>query len=282
MKTFATLLTIFLTTSTLLFGQISLEHTYVGGSTLAASPQTDAKQPLMVNLEVDGQKYVIIDRIAKTVTFYNLNHTFYKSISFALTTDVNPFSDQYDILYISQNLFDTDNEIEFMYVDRYFSGSTFFCITQIVNEDGSLLFTENAGAPMVRWNSPQQQLPIYNTPLGTKLILSMTNGDANVYSLTGVLTTSIINNSSTDIALGNPFPNPTKDVITIPYSLPENEKKGTIIIYNIEGKEINSYSVDNNFKNITLTTTELPSGTYYYQLRTSKGQIDTKKIIKVE
>lgn len=284
MKKLAIISAIFVLMSNFLSGQITLEHTYVGGSTLAASPQSDAKQYLIVKLEVDGEKYVIIDRIGKTLDFYNLNHTFWKSISFSLTTDLNPSSNSYDIIYISEHLFDTDDEIEFMYVDRYMIPSplTFYCTTQVVNEDGSILFTVTDGAPLIRGNYPQQQLPIYNTDLGTKLILSMTNGDANVYSLTGQLATYLIKNSTDEVVLGNVFPNPSNDVITIPYSIPDSENSGFIKIYNIEGKEIKIFSVDKNFKNITLSTTELSSGIYYYQLWTSKGQVDTKKMIRIK
>ena len=64
--------------------------------------------------------------------------------------------------------------------------------------------------------------------------------------------------------------------------MPENVKSGTINIYNTEGKEIKSYSVDKNFKYITLSTIELASGTYYYQLLTSEGKAGVKKVIKIE
>lgn len=82
--------------------------------------------------------------------------------------------------------------------------------------------------------------------------------------------------------MGNPFPNPTSNQISIPYSLPNEEKTGIIKIFDISGKEMKSYSVDSNFQNITLNASELPSGTYYYQLETSKGKIGGKKVIKLQ
>jgi hypothetical protein len=248
---------------------------------LAASPAGTLHYLLMVKLEVDNEKYVIIDRAAKTVNFYNLDHTFWKSVSFALATDLNPNHIVCDILYISQHLFDKDDEIEFMYVDQYFNMVTHYFITQIINEDGALLFSEN-GAPLIKINFQQQQLPIYNTSLGTKLILSMTNGDANVYSLDGYLSASILNNTSDEFMLGVGYPNPSTESMTIPYSLPDNELNGTIKIYDSEGREVRSVSVNRNSTNITLPVNELGSGIYYYQLWTSKGQSGAKKMIKIE
>ena len=90
-----------------------------------------------------------------------MNHTLQKTISFAgfpsLGSSIN-------ILCISENLFDMDSGIEFMYTgptgaDSYYTG--------IYNEDGSLIFSDT-GAPIVKINTPLQQYPIYNTEYGTK------------------------------------------------------------------------------------------------------------------
>lgn len=266
--------------SKLLFGQFMLEFTYPGGSSLATS-QNDARQFFMVQLEVEGYKYVKVDRIAKVVSFYHLNHSFWKSISFAATTFVPPYNySSISILYISDHLFDLDDEIEFMYVNGGYDTS-FVWITQIVNETGSILLTIDEAAPLVKPNYAQQQLPIYNTPSGTKLIVSTTNGDAKVYGLPGHLSNNSIPNITQTDMLGNPNPNPATNIITIPYEIPADEKTGTIIIYDINGNEIKSYIVDHTFNDLTLSTSEFPDGIYLFSLFTSKGQIGSKKMIKV-
>ncbi|MFI5204479.1 MAG: T9SS type A sorting domain-containing protein, partial [Flavobacteriales bacterium] len=121
-----------------------------------------------------------------------------------------------------------------------------------------------------------------------KLLLRHLDNTSRVYSLCGnlpcgscgMLTGGITENSR--FMMGLPYPNPTTHLITIPYTLPANENSGTLRIYDMSGKEIRSYIVDRSFNSITLSTSDLSSGTYYYQLHTSGGYTDTKKVIKVE
>ncbi len=65
--------------------QITLEHTYNSAGSLVAFP--NYQQLYIVKLEVDGEKYVFVDRANKQVKFYNLNHTLWKTISYTGTID---------------------------------------------------------------------------------------------------------------------------------------------------------------------------------------------------
>ena len=270
------LISLILLTSNFLFGQISLEHTYVGNGMVYSKIQ-----PLMVNLELDGHKYVFIDRVNNQLDFYDINHAYWKTISYANATNNNNSGYDESMLYISQNLFDLDNEIEFMYVSISTGVSPVQYYTEVVNEDGTILFSEQ-GAPWVKLNIPMQQYPIYNTPNGTKLILSMTNGDANVYSLPGTLSSTIIPNGfKLSSNMGDPFPNPSSGKITIPYDLPEDSKNGEIVIYDVWGNQLKIYQVGKHFNSISLSTSELSPGNYFYQLKTDNGIVGTKKVIVV-
>src|SRR6267154_940802 len=70
------------------YAQIALEHTYPNAGCFQISPNG---QPLatytysfyLVHLEIDGDKYVALDRVNQQMDFYNLNHTFYKSIDYS-------------------------------------------------------------------------------------------------------------------------------------------------------------------------------------------------------
>jgi len=53
-------------------------------------------------------------------------------------------------------------------------------------------------------------------------------------------------------------------------------------LYNIQGAEVKRYKVDNTFKDILLDNTQLPAGTYFYQLQTKKGMVGTKKMVVVK
>ena len=190
--------------------QITLEHTYPGASYFASS--SDISQLYIVWLEKDGQKYVHVDRLNKAVKLYNMDHSPYKTISFSAATDLNPNVNAMDVLYISQHLFDSDNEIEFMYCDQYYSSTASF-VTQIINEDGALLFTASNEFPAVKLSIPMAQEPIYNTSTGTKMILSATNGDGKVYSLTGTLSAMTVPSHEEQQRTLQLFPNPAGDKV---------------------------------------------------------------------
>lgn len=262
--------------STTSFGQITLEHTYPGSSNFINSPSQ--QQLYLIKLEVDGEKYVHIDRGNKVVNFYNLNHSFYKTISFYGATDLYPNANNMSILYISQNLFDNDNEIEFLYVDQNYPDA----VTQIVNEDGSILFTENHAGAVVLQNVPQAQVPIYNTTAGTKMILSLCSGSlntggTNVYSLPGTLaalTVTNIENESAEFVL---YPNPTTNTVTINSSKMLMAK---INIVDLNGNTIETVNTNNSLS-VELNVSNLSSGEYLLQIIDDQGKlIENKKIIK--
>lgn len=253
-------------------GQIVLENTYPNTSFYLSS--TNLQQLYMIKLEVDSAKYVHVDRNNKVVNFYNLDHTLWKTISFSLATDLNSGANAMDIMYISQHLFDTDDEIEFLYSDQFGSGSA---VTQIVNEDGTILFTANNEAPVVKMNAPQAQLPIYNTSAGTKMILSNTNGDSKVYGLPGTLS-SIVPISTESQNMGFLiYPNPSNSTFKIST---KNSAIKKIQISDENGKTIKIIEFSSVLNNeIDIST--LSVGIYFVQLIDTKGElIETQKLIK--
>lgn len=259
--------------------QITLEHSYANASNYS----TDLDQLMIVNFVVSGEKYVRINREGKTIDIYNLNHSLLKSISYAGFPQ-QP-NDQATFLYFSQNLFTTDTKIDFMYV---YSTSASVENTQIYNEDGELLFQADSMAALVTVNSPQEQLPIYNTTNGTKMILSCQfNDTARVYSLPGTLSAGIeeANNQLIQAQCGrlsNLFPNPSNGAVTLQYQLPEGVQEGELILYNMQGAEVKRYKVDNTFKDVLIDNKQLQAGTYFYQLQTNKGAVGTKKMVVIK
>jgi hypothetical protein len=149
----------------------------------------------------------------------------------------------------------------------------------------NILFTENHAGPWVKANFPEAQLPIYNTSAGTKMILSLTNGKANVYSLTGTLTAGIkgyTNNGLLTNLVSNPYPNPTNNTTRVDYTLPNGVNQGEIVFYDLQGKEIKRFKVDRTFDSLLISTTDIPAGTYYYQLQTSSQASGGKKLVVVK
>jgi hypothetical protein len=232
------------------------------------------EQLLIINFESSGPHYVKVNRCGAVINVFDLNHNLTKNISLANLPLDN--SGQFgDILYLSENLFNVDNKIEFMY-----------CInnnlTQVYNEDGTLLFNDNS-APLIRINIPTQQLPIYNTPNGTKMILSCTNGQAKVFGLGGALSTAI-HNATENVLNGKsynsiPFPNPANQAVTIKFKLPNHVEQAELIIHSMTGVEIKRFTVYRNENEKQISTEELTPGIYYYGFEVENVITQGNKIV---
>ena len=258
--------------------QIICEHTYNNASV------DNQNQLLIVKFEQSGEKYVRIDRDNKTIDIYNMDHSQYKSISFAgFPQSSNNIP---TIIYLSEKLFDNDSSIEFMYI--YSQGNPSIDYTRIYNDDSSLLFKADSMSPLIIFNIHLQQYPIYNTSIGTKMILSSMNGDntAKVFSLPGRLSSDIeestkflINSSN---LISNPYPNPSQNTTQIAYTLPDGVNEGEIVFYDIQGNEIKRFKVDRTFNTLLISTADIAAGTYYYQLQTNSQASEGKKLIVIK
>jgi hypothetical protein len=268
----------------LLFGmnikaQFVFEHDYPGASTFGSN----GSQLMIINFEVSGQMYVNINRGTKNITIYNLNHSLVKTISLA-SLQVGIGSNHIDdILYLSQHLFNLDTMIEFMYIKD--DGVPSQSVVWVYDETGAILFNDSAGVP-IRNNVPLQQYPIYNTSQGTKMILSYKNGHGKVWGLAGTLTTAIQeanqNLLQSSGLISNPRPNPAINTTTIDYKIPDGVNQGEIVFYDLQGTEIKRFKVDKTFSSLLISTTDIPAGTYYYQLQTSGNTSAGKKMVVVK
>ena len=247
--------------------QITLEHTYDSASTQSFGTPATFSQLIVINFAISGERYVKVNRWGNVIEIYNMNHSLDKTISLA-GMPLGSWGLQ-DILYISENLFSTDGKIAFIYTDQSIN------YTGIYNEDGALLFSDT-GLVTIKPNFEQQQYPIYNTSVGTKMILSyhgsnISSYKAKVFSLPGILTTAINEaniNLISQSSISNPYPNPSENSTQIDYALPKGTNQGEIVFYNMQGKEVKRFKVDNTFNSLLISTSDLAAGTYYYQLQT--------------
>ena len=227
----------------------------------------------LCNLTNGGYKYYWLDQTTNQIKMYNANHTIFKTIN--VTPPTTPFVYN-GLLFISDNLFNSDNLVEFV-INYYKSPSTYQSI--LFNENNINLFTSN---------SPAGEL--LNISGNYKWKLPSTTTDSTfIYGLPGSLPceacggpTSIVKNNTTTNTIPNAYPNPTSTQITIPYTLTNSDTKGKINIYDINGKIVKEYNVDNTFDNLILDTQEFSAGTYYYNLTTNSGVSDAKKIIVIK
>jgi hypothetical protein len=255
----------------------------------------------MVNLEVSGPKYVLKcdDSGNRFLKFYNLNHSLWKTIN------CNPFKTSlitaggtprtqfnFGAFFISESLFDCDSNIEFLYT----SSAGFYdqSFVRVYNELGTTLLSCDSCLSYLNSTTGAfntQNRTIYNTPGGTKMILTKctnTSGTyggytANgvVYNLPCVLTTGIGGLNKKVEGDMTVVPNPHYYESTINYSLPDNVSQAEIIISNMEGREMKRYQVDKTFNSLLIGHDDLPSGTYLYSLVSGGTVLSATKAIKL-
>jgi hypothetical protein len=87
--------------------------------------------------------------------------------------------------------------------------------------------------------------------------------------------------SSADVAkLAQNVPNPTKNGTSISYYLPENTKTASIEIYNISGQLVRSFPLrEKGNGSVTVSSSDLPSGTYVYTMIADGKITGSKKMI---
>lgn len=225
---------------------------------------------------------------------YNTDFSFYKHI------DIPPQPNPYSIGYLKERLFDTDTTyLEYLLFGSY--PTTYVPYVRVYDENGNNLFSAdslNAYSFSGYGANGQNQSAVINSDSTAILILfKLASGGSSlrnyfrVYSLPGKLEDSCCCNNFANNILRpdsphrfsfNAFPNPSKGKIILNYELPEGIKKAELTIYSTNGNEMKRYKVTNAFKFVELDNSELPSGTYFYQLLLPDGNFGTKKMILVK
>lgn len=293
--------TIFLILCTLLLNvkaQITLEHIYPNANFSTVIPEGQLKA---VHLTGAGYKYWTIDTLnnSGTITVYNLNHSLYKTIN--IPTQPTP-NNSWSVKYLSDELFNVDStDIEYMTIGSYIGSMMYVYYIRIYDETGTVLFSKDSVGLGNYTCTTGLSLPaIFNSSSGVKMILyrSVDNpyyspdNNAFVYSLPGVLPCNDCNNgtmngiilqeTNNNMNISNPYPNPTNHTTKINYQLPDGVNNGEIVFYDLTGKEVTRFKVDRTFNYIQLTTDDLTSGTYYYQLQTHGQNSSGKKMVVIK
>lgn len=250
--------------------QITLETTMQAGDYAAFG---------VTKLTTAGYKYYAVNENQNELKLYNINHSVYQTISIPVTINPDSIGDLF-FGYVTDNLFDNDNGIEYLmeYYDNNYKNYFY-----IFNEDGSTVFSKDSASLYSFYGMEDSSEPaIFNTDSGVKMMLSK-YPEIEIYSLPGQLSyVSGLGNESTVFEISNSYPNPTTYNTTIPYSLPQDVKEGDIIIYDQNGAVIQTYKVDHTFSNLLINTSSFASGTYYYHLSTEQGVSNGKKLVVIK
>lgn len=178
-------------------------------------------------------------------------------------------------IYLSETIFNEDNLLEFIVGTN--DGFA------IVNENYEEIFRKSYTDG---WNC--NNFFLLKTKNGNLLEVSLhkywEEGESwysadmsEVYALSGYSFSSL---RSTSIQqLNNPYPNPAKIFIHLPYTLPQDVKEGAIRVFNSQGQMIKTFSVDGASEYVRLETSNLPAGNYFYTLDARGQKSDGKQFI---
>jgi outer membrane protein OmpA-like peptidoglycan-associated protein len=159
--------------------QIDLAHTYSNSARNAAG---NMGRLSLTRLEVAGCKYLKVDKINQVIELFHLDHSPYKTISFAQGPFVT--TNPCEVMYVTQSLFDLNLKIEFLISGVDKNGDY---RTLIYDEDGKVLLDETDAFASHQVFPLEGQGPVYQVPGGARLLLDYRDGSVGVFDLPGNL-----------------------------------------------------------------------------------------------
>jgi hypothetical protein len=258
----ATLLLALLTIAILSHAQIIKEHDYTGSTTF-------------VKLANSGEKYYTMDLTKNQCQLYNTDHSQWKVIN--LTIPAGTYL--YDISHVSETLFNLDDKVELAYV--YYAYDTvlyyYTYTTRVINEDGlELLSIPGASYSEVKSLSgivTKLLAWVYDYSVLPYTVHTM------VYSLPGQGASDGPGLDGKSNKAAPAYPNPARETVTIPYTLPEGTNTGEISVADGKGMIVRTYAIGRAFHDLQISTAGWPGGTYYYRIKTGNQVSPAGKFI---
>jgi hypothetical protein len=248
----------------------------------------------VTKLGLAGFKYVVTELSSKTIKLFNMNNSLFTTFTIAVPGTFNPGA---YVAYISDNLFDLNNDIEFIFVNT--STTSPQTKLYILNASGTQLFMKDTANIGIAYTQDPFTNPsgIFYTPNGVKMRLIRSNGSSpygntyEIYDLPGVLpcfecsTTGTV--SGVSVAGVNQhgeslfYPNPAVDHVKLRYELSPGATQARIVIHDVQGKKVEEFKVTNDFNHI-LIPSSYSKGLYMYSLYVDDKLIKTEKILLAE
>lgn len=235
------------------YSQLTLEHSYSSGI-----QKLDMSDVLGINT-ANGLKYYTFNRTTNIVEIYSQSHVL--ETSFTIPLDAGHFLSE--IIFITDKLFNSDNQIEFLY-KSYKIGDSNNRKLYLCNDSGVLLqnFPGKYYAGVVKDNSNNYKLII----TGSEQNPATNAYDYDVYGLTGTLSAE-----QQDILTKKAFvfPNPSNNVINIS-NISSTGKAATLQIFSVDGKKI--LEENHSEEEIKIDVTGFQNGVYIYKLGNKSGK----------
>jgi hypothetical protein len=244
MKTFLLAAGLLLAGASAAQAQITMEHRYNA-------------QILLHKLSNGTLKYAGYFSLTATtgqVRVYNLDHSLYRQVPVTLpaSTEVQ------QLQYVSDNLFNTNTNLEMVLSMRQTSGN-YLQMMSVIDETGTTILAEDSTAYPL----------IYNTPSGSKMVATFyTTGRtySKIFALPGSYT-PLRTQTAQGIEEAGAYPNPGRAAITLPYQV-QRGQTGRLDVLDMTGRVVKTFAVDSTFDHLLLDSSELAAGTYVYRVTT--------------
>ena len=252
-------------------GQLNLLHSFQNNSDYGyALYEKNAWEAVMEPVDY----YILPGYDFSQVNIYNQNFVLIKQIDLTNFPISSPNPSIYPtqtpgtlIRCLGKHLINADDKIEFLVNVNFVSTSSLggqISKKLIVNEDKEIVF----GFDLDVSNFSD----IYK--IGNQLVL-ITNENTyynssvttqkyyNIYSLGGNYNPGTMVTYTRKGDYPNPYPNPTQNTITLPYTLHSNETT-QLKVFNINGQLMETFNIGSDFDRILLNVNDYPKGTYIY------------------
>jgi hypothetical protein len=236
-----------------------------------------------VKLHVSGYKFIKYDVSGKTIKLFNMNNSLFKTVTIPSTITVTNLS------YVSENLFDLDNGLEFALASYNFPARL-----QIVDETGTVLMTKDSAILVSSgWQPYENNSGIISDGNVTKMILRIQSSQTSdsridIYDLPGSLTcqgcsptgtvTAISRNEGENGDDASFYPNPVTENMKLKYTLPHGCTEAVIKVHDTQGRLVGDFTVTNDFDSLILPSS-YNNGLYLYTLIVAGKPVKTEKIV---
>lgn len=242
--------------------QITLLHTFPGElpqefllSYISASPLFEyVQEPLDCYVFVDIQNY--------DIKFYNSNFQLVKNPSFSSSPIFYNGSIHIEFYsFFGKHLVNTDDKVEILInaqtlvnVDEW-GGTTYSSHYYVINEDGDIVCDLG--------NSEIIPYTVHKVDNQLRVIGYGPNGQTEIYALGGNYNPSTMVTYTQRGSFPNPYPNPSRNIITLPYTLPSGETS-QLRVFNMSGQLVETFNIGSDFDKIQINVSNYPKGTYIY------------------
>lgn len=235
-------------------------------------------------LQDAGLKYMAITAYQlSTANIYNEDLSVYR----VLTIPPPPPGFSYNAInYVTEDLFDTDpTTIEYL----IHASAGFSFVTFVYREDGTTLFSTFGlpsggmaqyllgGYDPIVQTSSGPVLHISPMPLATEIRRYQLPGELPCLSCAGTGVSGMVEEPDPDHTVLS-FPNPTSDLVTVEFVLPEGERTGVLVLFDEQGRSVLTRTVDAT-STVRLATAGLPSGVYAWRVITKSGAVPGDRIV---